>query len=514
MNPSRIPPITAFLFVLSACGDDQGPSDAGADATALDLSSPEDAEAGPDTLRPDLGADAGVQPLGAGPCEDALSPIPAGGSAGPQLAGELLVHVIDAYDLTPRAGATVRLDTPVRLSAETDESGCVQFSGAQLRGAASVSVFEDGRAFVRVLGQSRRELTVVTLDPTRNPPSPNPARASVSGVVTNLEVLTATSLSSSVAVARVADLRPITKVFTGGPPAGPMRSGHPTIPVARAYVGPESALAPAPIDFRNVSIAFVVSDVLGFWLDGGTQEIDETGARRDLRTHLGVYRSLRPGPDENPSGLEFELTHERDEQMSIQVGVVPTVLSTRIYLPFLSFPEDNGILEMDVSRPYTGPAEVTVPALEGALEGAVYGALFIATARSFPGPALRLVRRSASPDIDFGNTPAPPRVEIDGRQLEISLDQDGGSMALVTITRDGRPLWLLRILEPRRVGFIFDLTDVPAGLWDPLAGGETEVQVSLFRFEEGLSAHEVEWDISEMERRTTVFATDTKNATF
>lgn len=280
MNPSRIPPITAFLFVLSACGDDQGPSDAGADATALDLSSPEDAEAGPDTLRPDLGADAGVQPLGAGPCEDALSPIPAGGSAGPQLAGELLVHVIDAYDLTPRAGATVRLDTPVRLSAETDESGCVQFSGAQLRGAASVSVFEDGRAFVRVLGQSRRELTVVTLDPTRNPPSPNPARASVSGVVTNLEVLTATSLSSSVAVARVADLRPITKVFTGGPPAGPMRSGHPTIPVARAYVGPESALAPAPIDFRNVSIAFVVSDVLGFWLDGGTQEIDETGADR------------------------------------------------------------------------------------------------------------------------------------------------------------------------------------------------------------------------------------------
>lgn len=501
-------------LVAGACGDDGGPSDAGPDVALGDAEGHEDTGAHLDAAQPDLGRDAGETPLTSGPCEGALGPSGAGGAAGPNLAGQLLVHVIDEYDRTPRAGAKVRLQAPERLVAETDLTGCVQFVGSRLRGAVTVSAFESGRSFVTVVGQTRRELTLVTSDPARTPPTPTPGIAFVSGVATNLEVLTATSLTSSLAVARVADLRPITKVFTGGPPAGAARAGYPSIPRARAYVGPLSPTDPAPLDLRDLSIAFVPDEVLGFWLDGGSQRVDLTGARIDQRTHLGMYRDLRPEPGQDLRDLEFELTAVRDQTLAVRVGTVPSLFTNRVYLPFVSFPEDNGIVEMDLARPYRGPSQASVPALEGPLEGAVYGALFIATTAQFPGPALRLVKRSPSPDIDFGNTPPPPRVSVEGRRVELSLDQDGGSMAILTVAREGRLLWLIRVLEPRRVGFEFDLADVPEGLVDMLAGSPTEVQIGFFRFEPGVSAHELEWLVPEMERRTTLFSTDTIRASF
>ncbi len=505
-----------LTLALSGCGDSAGPDDLGELELGMDAGVSEDAGFIRDaaTMTDAESPDCCTEVLRSGPCQSPEAPILRGGAAGGPLSGELLVHVIDSYDGTPRPGALVRLDAPERIEGMTDETGCVQFTGAVLRSFANVSVFERGRSFVTLFGQTRRELTVLTLDPTVTPPFVLPPSASVSGVVTNLEVLTATSLTSSKAVARIADLRPITKVFTGGPPSGLTRPGYPSIPRARAYVGPLSPTTPTAIDFTDVSTVFDPSDVLGFWLDGGTQESDPSGARANFPTHLGVYRALRPAAGENPTGLEFELDIPREETLSIRAGAIPNIFTNKLYLPFVSFPDDNGIIEMGTSRPYVGPTTVSVPALTGSLQGAVYGALLIASGRMFPGPALRLVLRSQNPSIDFGNTPSPPRVSVDGRVLRFDIDQDGGSMVLVTITRNDRVLWLVRVLEPRRLNFEVDLADVPGGLDDLLAGEPTEVQVSLFRFESGVSAHEVDWFIPEMERRTVLFATDTINARF
>ena len=187
---------------------------------------------------------------------------PSGGPA----AGRVTVYVQDSGDReTPLAGAVVLIENASgSWQGTTGADGCLQFDDGALTGAYDMTVFSENRNYVSVFGLGA---AVQMIGPTAiggtQPPAPS---ATASGVITNLDILTATTAT----IAQAVFVNPISLDLFGGQPQQPNR--------ANTMVGANIAIVGTPnFAFPDYSLLFNPNATIGIFGVGAIVEFPALG---------------------------------------------------------------------------------------------------------------------------------------------------------------------------------------------------------------------------------------------
>lgn len=415
-----------------------------------------------------------------------VEPIPGGGVSARPVADAFTVFATDSEGL-PVAGAKVVLEGPAGPLANgtTDADGRWDFEGGGLAPPLVVHVFEEDVPFQSFAGVRGDVLTVVLeAEPEVEAPG---AVAEIVGTLEGWDSMpTATD-----GLVRVAEVRSFGSSALSRPAQLP-REGTVTpddpdgFPTSMAVDG----VAPFPQwhGFRLRSDPRAVGLVAYGWT------FDAEKAEAHEPTRLGLTLDLELGEGQVRDGVELELAHALDVQISLQG---PSSDLLRRTLSFgIELPEKGWVVPLasgDANEAFYRTARA--PRLQGSFEGAryAYGVRLAseATVRGRPAREVVATRFSALTAVDMGDVvDAPGRPGLSARTLSAVAPQGAELGRLDLRSADGELKWTVWLLDA--VTGEVELPAAPEGHDDPLAAPELELEMTAFDLGEVPAALELE----------------------
>lgn len=457
-----------------------------------DASSRDDAGARDDA---GSGNDAGVSPNA---CLPGSTPRMTAGAGGGPIAGSVTVFVLDSRDNRPIEGARVVIQkSTMRVEASTDPAGCVRFASAEVAsGPVDVHIFAAGRPYDSLFGLEAAEVTTSLAPPLDQ--GFDPPVATIAGMITNLEVTTATTST----VAGIAIMNPIEDILFGGGPAQPARVEDPRVGQNVAAIGGFGNFA-----FRDYRLVVFPDVHHGVFAVAGKFTTPRFGQGTFTPTHVGLIDGLTLVEGEDRTGQDVELSLRLEEMATIGFEALNEP-QTRFAGLVVTLPSGHYLVPAS-TNPASGATFVALdaPRLEGALLGATYGAVVQeGNPTSF---RRRVVLRNATPNIDVGPLPPlPSLVRASGRSIDVTLDS-GAHMGFVFALQGEVVIWRALSLgqaASRTLAF----PEVPANFDDPLVGPRSVVLQSrtFDRFDPK------DFDLGELARVLTGIASTQASVTF
>lgn len=459
--------MVALSFGLAACSSDEPDTpDAGGNGNA-DTGTTGNPDTGT-TGNPDTGTMMGQD---AGPAMDTGVSgndyaCPSGATRpGPNLAraalnGTLTVWVVDVRTDGPLAGAEVIVEAGSNTwQGTTDARGCLRFEDAALTaGATNIHLFATGRRYLSVYGLPA-EFEVIALGaPTDT--GPPPPVATVSGMVTGWDVLTATTSS----VARVAFVNPLLRTIFGQGPEQPQRQGV-QLPQNIAIVGSDQGF-----NFSDYTVTTLPDFSSAILISAGTATFPPVGNAIVEISHMGLKTGL-DFSNGNITGLDVDFTTPIDQVMTVSHGTAPS-FAQKIFISTMTVPDEaQAILGFEDS--VTGDTTTfDMPSKTGDLASVHMGAgVQVGGGQGDNGFSLKQVTNAASMNVDVGDLPAQPSaIMASGRTLSATFDALTLSNIGFGVNPVGGAGWQVVVFGSSSPNVSVTLPAVPAGMSDPLTG--------------------------------------------
>jgi hypothetical protein len=447
----------ALVSGVAACNGDE--DDGGTDALPNDTGMK--ADGGVDTGVVDTGVDGGTDPFA---CDPGATAIPGGGRTGGAIAGTLNVFVLD-FDDAPFAGATVNVSRgSYEATAVTGADGCLQFEDAALDGPTTIDVYVADRVYARNQDVNAAEITLVTAP--KNAPPPN--FGSISGMVTNLDVLGSTTAT----IAQFAAIDGFAPDFFTAAPMQAVRQGTQGVPTNLALVGAMD------FDFRDYTSA-VLPNTKGVSATAGLVSFNALGQPSFNVTHHGYLTNLDIGPGEMLTAQQIELTHPLDQALNVTVGAGVGLPNFGAF-QFLEFPGDGFVFAGggQQPRPANGvPTLPQVPALTGSAAGARY---VMAVQETGPSGFSLIVEVGAGPNFAMGDLPPIPVVTVNGRDVSVTADARTEVVQYFVFQGQNDLLWVGIDFVPDNGSSSITIPMPPEGLDDIVAGNRMLVVRAIY----------------------------------